>query len=198
MRSRNFIPGLLLIVLGAIFLAGNLGAFEFWEYWPVIIILLGVAFFGIWLRERPNYGLLMPASVLTITGILFLYCQINGWYYLEDLWPVFMLAPGVGFFLMYFFGEQEGGLLIPGSTLMVLGLLFMSGNRWVGYWWPVILIVIGVLLLLRPPKTWSVESAGWSSPGDDESQPPENHAGDHAGDPAGAPAADDISSDHPQ
>ena len=72
MRSRNFIPGLLLIVLGAIFLAGNLGAFEFWEYWPVIIILLGVAFFGIWLRERPNYGLLMPASVLTIVGILFL------------------------------------------------------------------------------------------------------------------------------
>ena len=155
MPSRNFAPGVLLIALGAIFLASNLGAFDLFDYWPVLLIVLGLFFFGLWLRERPNYGLLMPFAVLVVTGGLFLYCQLNGWYYMRDLWPLFIIAPGIGFFLMYFLGEQEGGLLIPGSILLVLGIVFLSGNRWIGDWWPAILIVIGVLLLFRPPKSWS-------------------------------------------
>ncbi len=172
MQSRNLAPGLLLIALGAIFLAGNLGAFSLLDLWPVLLIVLGLFFFVLWLRERPNYGLLMPASILVVVGLLFLYCQNNGWWYMRDLWPVFIIAPGVGFFLMYFLGEQEGGLLIPGSILLGVGLVIMSGNRWVGAWWPAVLIIIGVLLLLRPPKAWEFDADGGGSGSDTGAAPP--------------------------
>ncbi len=152
MNTRNFGPGLVLIVLGAIILLSNLEVFDLWNLWPVLVILLGLFFFGLWIYDRDNYGLLMPATIVTIAGVLFLYCDGSGWFHMQDLWPVFLVAPGIGFMLMYFFGEQEGGLLVPGTILLVIGIIFLSANRWAGRWWPAILVFVGVLLLIRPPR----------------------------------------------
>ncbi|MBM4169704.1 MAG: PspC domain-containing protein [Ignavibacteria bacterium] len=42
-RSRNVLPGLILIVLGGLFLANNLlPYFHFRDYWPIILIAIGV------------------------------------------------------------------------------------------------------------------------------------------------------------
>lgn len=152
MERRSLVPGLFLITIGAIILAANLSWFSILDFWPLLVILTGLFFFALWLRERENYGLLMPAAVVTIIGFLFLYCQGNGWWYMSDLWPIFIIAPGIGFFLMYIFGEQEGGLLVPGSILLVIGTLFLSIHDWSGWWWPILLILIGAVLLFRPPK----------------------------------------------
>jgi hypothetical protein len=62
------------------------------------------------------------------------------------------MAPGVGFIMMYLLGEQEVGLLVPGGILLAVGILFLSANDWAWKWWPVVLIVVGALILLRPPK----------------------------------------------
>jgi hypothetical protein len=152
MESRNIIPGLLLIVIGAVILLANLGIFSLVGLWPLAVIILGVFFFILWLKDREDYGLLMPAAILTIVGCLFFYCEQNGWHHMSNLWPVFMIAPGFGFILMYVFGDQEPGLLIPGTIMLVIGIFFLSINEWVGRWWPIILIMLGVLLLFRPPK----------------------------------------------
>lgn len=159
MKSRNPGAGLLLIILGAVLLAANLGAFSLLRFWPLLIVGGGVCFFLMWLWERGNYGLLMPAAILTIVGVLFLYCEIDGWWHMEDLWPVFILAPGVGFILMYTLGAQDRGLLMPGSALLVIGIFLLSANRWAGPWWPLVLVLAGVLILLRRPQAQEFEDA---------------------------------------
>jgi hypothetical protein len=152
MKIRNSGAGLLFIILGAVLLAANLGAFSLLRFWPLLIVGLGVSFFLMWFGERGNYGLLMPAAVMTVVGLLFLYCEIDGWQHMEDLWPVFMLAPGLGFILMYLFGTQDKGLLVPGGMMLFMGILFLSVNRLTGRWWPLLLIVVGIVLLLIRPQ----------------------------------------------
>lgn len=170
MESRNFIPGLLLIVVGAAILLANLGFFSLVGLWPLIVVLGGVFFLAAWLKERENYGLLMPATMLMICGFLFLYCEQFGWWHMGVLWPVFMLAPGLGFILMYLLGEQDIGFLIPGSILLVLGVFFLSINRWAGRWWPAVLIILGAVLLIRPPKKIECSSSGTNNTGSEMSQ----------------------------
>lgn len=176
MKSRNRGPGILLIVLGIILLVGNLGYFSLLDFWPLLIVFIGILFFIQWISDRENYGLLMPASIMIVIGLLFLYCEYYGWYQLGDLWPVFILAPGVGFILMYLLGEQEVGLLVPGCIMLAIGILFLSSNDWVWRWWPVVLIIVGALILLRPPRptvTTLAEDPGGPPPEEEEPDEPE-------------------------
>jgi len=152
MESRNIYPGLLVIAAGVVLLLANLDVFSLVGLWPLLVVFLGVFFFALWVKDRDNYGLLMPATILLVIGLLLLYCENYGWWHMKDLWPVFLLAPGAGFTFMYVLGEQEGGLLVPAVILLVLGIIFLSINQWAGRWWPAILILVGALLLLRPPK----------------------------------------------
>ena len=152
MSTRNAGAGILLIAIGGLLILSNLGLVDVFSFWPLLIVALGVAFFLMWVKNRGNYGLLMPFAVLTTAGLLFLYCNYEGWWRMQDLWPVFLVAPGVGFILMYALGEQEQGLLIAGTINMVIGTVFLSANPWSGRWWPVLLIVAGIIILLGGPK----------------------------------------------
>ena len=149
---RSAIPGILLIVLGIIFFLPNITSIRMHELWPFFILGLGIYFFILFFTDRTNFGLLMPASVLTVMGLLFLYCAMVGWYTMNTLWPLFIIGPGIGFFLMYALGRKERGLLIPAFILTGLGCIFLMGTAGAEDYWPVILILIGALMLF-PPKT---------------------------------------------
>jgi hypothetical protein len=150
-ETRSLIWGIILIAIGFIFLGNNLGWFYLeWEnIWPLIIIGGGVLFWIGWLANRKEFGLLMPGTILLVYGLMFEYSTINGWYYMDDLWPGFLLGPGLGFFFMYLLGNRERGLLIPAFILIVLAILFWMGNESYRFVWPVLLIVIGVYLLIK-------------------------------------------------
>jgi hypothetical protein len=150
-ETRSLIWGIILIAIGFIFLGNNLGWFYLeWEnIWPLIIIGGGVLFWIGWLANRKEFGLLMPGTILLVYGLMFEYSTINGWYYMDDLWPGFLLGPGLGFFFMYLLGNRERGLLIPAFILIVLAILFWMGNESFRFVWPVLLIVIGVYLLIK-------------------------------------------------
>lgn len=139
----------MLIVLGIIFLLPNFTSWRFDELWPLLILAVGITFLVGFLGNRGNYGLLMPATILIVVGFLFLYAESYGWGHMAELWPIFMIAPGIGFFMMYFFGKKEKGLLIPASIVTGIGLIFLFGQSEYGYLWPVILIIIGLVLLLN-------------------------------------------------
>ena len=85
---------------------------------------------------------------------------------MTDLWPLFLIAPGAGFLLMYRFGSKETGLLIPGLVLLVLGVFFLIGGGLEEYFWPVILIGVGILILLRR------KTPGEPPPGSTTTPPP--------------------------
>lgn len=144
--------GIVLIIVGIVLLVLNISGYGFHEFWPVLFIGLGLYFVVLFLTDRSNYGLLMPASILTIMGIMFQYAAIEGWWSMRMLWPFFLIGPGLGFFLMYWFGKKESGLLIPGYILTGIGIVFLliSSEGW--YLWPILLIIAGILMLLRHRK----------------------------------------------
>jgi hypothetical protein len=146
-QNNSLVWGSFLVLTGAVLLVANLSTFDVGDYWPVFIVLGGLAFGVGYLLDRRNYGLLMPASILLVIGLLFLYCSLFEWDAMENLWPVFILAPAVGFIAMYFGGEREKGLLIPAGILSVIGLLFLFMSSGLGDFWPLFLIAAGVLLI---------------------------------------------------
>jgi len=144
---KSVFPGILLIVLGIVFLLPNFTDLRARELWPVFILAPGVAFFFMYSRERSNYGLLMPAAILTVISVMF-FSMTLGWASMQTIWPLFIMAPGIGFLLMYLLGKREKGLLIPAGILNALGLIFLLGVSDYDYLWPVILIVVGLVFLL--------------------------------------------------
>ncbi len=43
----------------------------------------------------------------------------------DNLWPLFLLIPGILFELSYFIYRKDAGLLVPGGILSTYGLLFL-------------------------------------------------------------------------
>jgi hypothetical protein len=147
------IPGVLLIILGLIFLLANLGVFRIRGelFWIYVLIVLGLAFWIGFFFDRSRVGGLMPGSVLLTIGLLFHYTSTHGWETLSYLWPFFLLAPAFGFYAMFIFGSHERGLLVPAGILTVLAAVFFLQNldRDMRLVWPAALIALGVLLLFR-------------------------------------------------
>ena len=50
----------------------------------------------------------------------------------DNLWPLFLLIPGILFELSYFIYRKDAGLLVPGGILITYGLLFLVN---VNYGW---------------------------------------------------------------
>jgi len=65
-----------------------------------------------------------------------------------DLWPLFVLTPGVIFEWIYFSTKSKPGLLVPGGILTTIGLLFFfeiaTGWSLSSYTWPVYIISVAV------------------------------------------------------
>ncbi len=59
----------------------------------------------------------------------------------DNLWPLFLLIPGILFELSYFIYRKDAGLLVPGGILTTYGLLFLVnviyGWRLMEYLWPI-------------------------------------------------------------
>jgi len=59
----------------------------------------------------------------------------------DNLWPLFLLIPGILFELSYFIYRKDAGLLVPGGILITYGLLFLVnaiyGWRLMEYLWPI-------------------------------------------------------------
>ena len=151
--KRPLLPGIILIVLGIVFLLPNVTDLRTRELWPIFVLGTGIVFFIAFLNDRSRYGLLMPASILTVIGLMFLYCVFEGWYMMQNIWPFFIIAPGLGFLLMYFFSKKEQGLLIPGGILSALGLFSLVGTTEYDYLWPILLIAAGIALLFDAKRT---------------------------------------------
>ncbi len=146
--KQRLLQGVGLIVLGIVFLLFNFSDLRARELWPLFLIAGGLYFYAMYFFERTNYGVLMPATILTVYGLMFLYNALGGWYEMHGLWPLFIIAPGLGFLLMYIGGKKEQGLLIPGWILTGIGTVFLLAFHESGFLLPALLILLGVVLLL--------------------------------------------------
>ena len=141
--------GLFLIFLGIVFLIGNISDVSMEILWPVFPFAVGLAFIIGYFYNRKSVGLLMPGSILTLISLLFFYCNFFGWWHMEDLWPVFILAPATGFVSMYLGGSRDSGLLVPAGILGALAFIFLFISTGIGDYWSVFLIIAGLILIGR-------------------------------------------------
>jgi len=159
-RQRSTaVAGVLLILLGAWFLAAQIvPGLKDWFDWPFIIIGVGVflLILGL-LTNTPD--LAVPACIVGGIGGLLSWQNATGnwesWAYAWTLIPGFV---GVGVILSKILsrnvrhGLGEGGTLIMISLIMFLvfgSFLGPLGLGPLGSYWPVLIIGLGVLMLIR-------------------------------------------------
>ena len=146
--SQHLVWGILLIILGVVFLLGNLSEVSMARLWPVFPLVVGLGFWIAYFENRQNAGILMPGSILVVTSLLFFYCNLTSWSEMELLWPVFVLAPAVGFIAMYLGGNRDRSLLFPAGILILIGIIFLSISHGLSEYWPILLIIAGAGLIL--------------------------------------------------
>ncbi len=146
--------GWILVVLGLFFLLQYLLDWEF--YWAVVLIVVGGVLFLYALIKRSEAGI-FPGTFLFLLGLIFLLHQIDLIDPLTKTWPLILIIIGISFVMIFLVRPQDWGVLIPGGILTILGLIFLLRNyRYISWgtvgdilqWWPLILIVLGVILLM--------------------------------------------------
>ena len=159
--------GIFLITIGILFFIGNVSEMGMETLWPVFPLGVGLALYIGFLMDRSSYGLLMPGTILVVISLLFFYCNFSGWWRMETLWPVFILAPAGGFLAMYFGGTRDQGLLVPAAILTSIGIVLLFIRVGLGDYWPVFLVIAGILLIAIPAFGVKKKADGESEDGGD-------------------------------
>lgn len=162
-RTRsNVVGGTLLILLGLLFLIYQFvpGWFSWLQIeltWPLIVVGVGLFLlvFGL-LVGAP--GMAVPAAIVSGIGGLLYWQNLTGhwesWAYAWALIPGFV---GVGIILAGLLGEGRirdaldggGTLILISAVLFAIFGSFLGGLNLMGNWWPLLLILVGLLILVR-------------------------------------------------
>jgi len=100
------------------------------------------------LRDRTNWGLLIPAYVLFAVGGM---VGLIGWGILDDLLiPAYvMLSIALPFFVVYIRNPKNWWALIPGGIMSIIAAGFLLATPAVRYIVPVMLVLAGIWILIR-------------------------------------------------
>ena len=159
-KLGNIISGLSLIIIGTVFFLNNLDLIhlQFSVFsWPIFLLIPALGFHaGFFLSgmRKDMAGLLVPGGILLTLALLFYFEMMTNFQYAEYTWPIYILAPAVGLFELYLFGDREKGLLIPVGILTVIAGFFLAQMLFAAIFkfWPVIFIIIGLYLLFGRKK----------------------------------------------
>jgi hypothetical protein len=158
-RRGNIAAALVLILLGVWFLAVQLSpglrAFTYQRLtWPIIVIgvgaLLGLIGLLTWVP-----GLLIPACIVGgIGGLLYWQNATGNWASWSYTWTLIPGFVGVGVILSGLMRRDRravvgGGWAIFNSLVLLAIFGFFLGGLTVFKYWPVLLIVLGLLLLVQ-------------------------------------------------
>lgn len=128
-RNGKFGLGIALICIGVLLTLSTFGIipslnFVIARFWPMIFIFISLFFHAGYYSNRKNVGLLVPGGIFLTFGIIFQTAEL--WNIYDVMWPGVFLAPAVGLFELYYFGNREKGLLIPVGILSFISLFFFS------------------------------------------------------------------------
>lgn len=143
-QRARMIPGLILIVLGIVFLLA-----QYFEFGPALfLVLLGLVFWVPYAITR-SYGLLIPGCILTGIGIGLVFDRPP----LSSAVTV-PLGLGLGFIAIFVIHlivtrHSHWWPLIPGGVLVLVGLAegFPQAQTLLEKGWPLILVLIGLAIL---------------------------------------------------
>jgi hypothetical protein len=158
--------GILLIVLGTLFLAGQAVGIDLGRFgWPFFVIIPGLAAFGVGIAaDDPTGERITPlGAAVTMIGVILLYQStvdhFESWAYAWAL--VFPTSTGLGRMIYGSLKEKKemvvtgGRSALIGATLFLVGAFFFElvvGVSGFGFGldrfgWPLGLVIVGIVLL---------------------------------------------------
>lgn len=166
-KKGSLIPGILFIVIGLWLFARRF--FFFTPYWiriyPIILIFFAVLLFIETSRRNHSGSLFWGVVLLSVGGFFFLRnFAIIPYFYADEYWPIFLLSLGMGFIALFVLNPRDWGIIIPAGLFLFFGIgfslhtfhtYFWGWERFIENYWPMILILIGLGVLIRgflPPQ----------------------------------------------
>ena len=159
------ILGAALVIVGATILVGQFLRIDLWRFvWPLFVIIPGIGLFA-WMAsgDRQTAWLAVPASIVTMTGLILLYQSVTdhweSWAYVWSL--IVPVAVGIGLVLQAQRTGKESlrrtgqGMIRVGLVIfLVSGTLFelvfrASGSAVGQVFWPSVLVMVGLYLIFR-------------------------------------------------
>jgi len=149
---RGILPGLIILVIGILFLLRNFGLFDFAElrrFWPLLLVAFGLS--RLWDRvHRARWlgAVLVAAGVaLQLSNLGLLHVSLRG---LLRFWPLAIVAFG----LQLLFERGRKGNLLGGISMIAFGAALQADALgWMhlalARLWPVVLIVVGIVMLQK-------------------------------------------------
>ena len=161
-HNQGKVFGFALVIIGLLFL---LSSFDVWDFhWSHILIIIGIFFYA-GAFSGSDRGPIFPGTIVLLIGLFFMLREYD---VLDDsmyyMWPVFPIIVGTAFIMMYIFRPGDWGLLIPGTILLVIGILFLAYSydvfcwnpgRFIRDFWPLILIAFGAKMLVDSKRCHS-------------------------------------------
>jgi len=158
--NKLFVIGMAALVTGGVLLLANVGSLRLpASLWPVPVLLAGlVLLYLAYLRGRSSRYIL-PGMLLTLGGLFFLLVEtVLGWDAIGRAWPAFMLITGLSLLAwgLRLKPSRRVAIVVPGVFIAALGLLLFpfslrrspgSFAAFVGQWWPLVLVVLGLVLV---------------------------------------------------
>lgn len=169
MMRNNVLGGVLLIILGIVFLVGQFFDIHLGRYlWPFTIIIPGVfLFFGALSMEgETSKALSIVSGIVTMVGVILWVQSVTEWWASWSYaWAlVAPIGPGLGMWLLGTIQDRpdRAELVRVGKDLLRVGLIIfvvaavffelvigVNGHSLGSYSLPLLLIVLGSFLLLR-------------------------------------------------
>jgi hypothetical protein len=120
------------------------------DNWVALYALTAIAlpFVAGFLRDRKQWGLLIPAYVMLAVGLM---VGLQGAGVLDDLLVAgyVMFAIALPFFVVYVRNRGNWWALIPAGIMTVIGLSFLIAEAAAQYVVPILVILLGVWILAR-------------------------------------------------
>jgi uncharacterized membrane protein HdeD (DUF308 family) len=113
-----------------------------------VLLSIALPFFIAFLYDRSRWGLLIPAYVLLVIGIMVPLLELS---VLDDLMvPAYILfSIAIPFFVVYLRNSKNWWALIPGGILAVIALSFLIAEAAVEYVFGAVLILAGIVIVFR-------------------------------------------------
>lgn len=164
MRKGTMLLGLLLVLIGlySLLRAFKPDIIELERLWPVVMIAGGVTLLiGHFRHPRGDSARVFWSVALILSGLLFLLISMTSQNYaiLQIWWPAFIVIAGISFLALWL---AEGlrnpealflaivSLVFGGASIAInLRLFGPNTAREVNRLWPVILVLLGLILILR-------------------------------------------------
>ncbi|MCC9024118.1 hypothetical protein [Bacillus nakamurai] len=148
MKDFRFL-GFIFIGIGILFFLQKAGVIHIAaaSAWPFLFIMLSAGFHAGFLftgKASDKAGLLVPGGITLVLGCLFCFETATGWAYASITWPVYIWAPALGLFELWFFGGRKTGVLIPVFILSAVGAVCFAGML-MAEAWPLLIILVSLI-----------------------------------------------------